>query len=434
MLNDFAQSLLVILLSLGFTLLPLGYLGLHYLRFQLRQNTESFHCEHPWTNPQPEAAVDASAPALERPTVVGFFHPYCNAGGGGERVLWTAIHALQKRHPAVRAVVYTGDTDVDEATILNHAVAHFNIPLDISRIHLVFLTQRRLVGDDRYPYLTLLGQSLGSVALGYEALRTVVPDVFVDTMGYAFTYPLVWHLTGVPVVAYVHYPTISSDMVSKLPTASQLSHFPLPRRLLKLTYTTGKRIYYSLFAKLYGWAGGHASRITVNSTWTKNHIDQLWRSAPTSPDEDSEASIASIEGARVVYPPCDTDAFQSFPIDSRPNTIVSVAQFRPEKNHAQQLRAFALYLRRPTAQPGVRLVVLGSCRNQQDQDRVVKLQTLAGELGVADRVEFVVNASFPELQLRLATALIGLHTMVEEHFGIGIVELMVSRILGWRKD
>lgn len=28
---------------------------------------------------------------------VGIFHPYCNAGGGGERVLWCAIRALQKQ-------------------------------------------------------------------------------------------------------------------------------------------------------------------------------------------------------------------------------------------------------------------------------------------------------------------------------------------------
>lgn len=26
---------------------------------------------------------------------VGIFHPYCNAGGGGERVLWCAVRALQ---------------------------------------------------------------------------------------------------------------------------------------------------------------------------------------------------------------------------------------------------------------------------------------------------------------------------------------------------
>ena len=28
-------------------------------------------------------------------TTVGFFHPYCNAGGGGERVLWCAVRSMQ---------------------------------------------------------------------------------------------------------------------------------------------------------------------------------------------------------------------------------------------------------------------------------------------------------------------------------------------------
>lgn len=31
-------------------------------------------------------------------TIVGIFHPYCNAGGGGERVLWEAVIALQKEY------------------------------------------------------------------------------------------------------------------------------------------------------------------------------------------------------------------------------------------------------------------------------------------------------------------------------------------------
>lgn len=31
-------------------------------------------------------------------TVVGIFHPYCNAGGGGERVLWAAIQAIQNKY------------------------------------------------------------------------------------------------------------------------------------------------------------------------------------------------------------------------------------------------------------------------------------------------------------------------------------------------
>lgn len=29
--------------------------------------------------------------------IIGIFHPYCNAGGGGEKVLWVALQALQKK-------------------------------------------------------------------------------------------------------------------------------------------------------------------------------------------------------------------------------------------------------------------------------------------------------------------------------------------------
>jgi hypothetical protein len=32
-----------------------------------------------------------------------------NAGGGGERVLWTAIAYLQAKHPEVVILVYSGD-------------------------------------------------------------------------------------------------------------------------------------------------------------------------------------------------------------------------------------------------------------------------------------------------------------------------------------
>jgi alpha-1,2-mannosyltransferase len=41
-------------------------------------------------------------------------------------------------------------------------------------------------------------------------------------------------------------------------------------------------------------------------------------------------------------------------------------------------------------------------------------------------VEFVVGASFPELKRWLGRASVGLHTMWNEHFGICIVEYMVS--------
>ena len=43
-----------------------------------------------------------------------------NAGGGGERVLWTAIKAIQKENPEVISVVYSGDTEVTQEIILNN--------------------------------------------------------------------------------------------------------------------------------------------------------------------------------------------------------------------------------------------------------------------------------------------------------------------------
>lgn len=47
-----------------------------------------------------------------------------NAGGGGERVLWAAIRATQKRWPRAICVVYTGDHDVDKATIIQKVEVH----------------------------------------------------------------------------------------------------------------------------------------------------------------------------------------------------------------------------------------------------------------------------------------------------------------------
>lgn len=40
-------------------------------------------------------------------------------------------------------------------------------------------------------------------------------------------------------------------------------------------------------------------------------------------------------------------------------------------------------------------------------------------------MEFVVNATYDVLLDRLSTAMIGIHTMWNEHFGIGVVEYMV---------
>lgn len=51
---------------------------------------------------------------------------------------------------------------------------------------------------------------------------------------------------------------------------------------------------------------------------------------------------------------------------------------------------------------------------------------MTSELGLDAHVDFYVNAPFSEVQQLLGGAVGGLHTMVDEHFGISIVEYMAA--------
>ncbi|XP_075872601.1 GDP-Man:Man(3)GlcNAc(2)-PP-Dol alpha-1,2-mannosyltransferase [Nelusetta ayraudi] len=356
--------------------------------------------------------------AREGCPTVAFFHPYCNAGGGGERVLWCAIRALQSRYHQVNFVVYTGDLGVTGPQILEGARRRFNIALP-RPVHFVFLQHRVLVEPSLFPHFTLLGQSVGSIFLGWEALVKVVPDLYVDSMGYAFTLPLFRYLGGCSVASYVHYPTISNDMLSvvrernpRFNNADFVSN--------NLLLSAFKVVYYCIFALLYGMAGSCSDLVMVNSSWTLDHILSLWR----APNRTS-----------VVYPPCDVAALLDLPLeedgDRKCHSIISVAQFRPEKDHRLQIRAFKKLLDRrgddlPGGREALKLVLVGGCRNQEDEDRVLMLRGLCQELDVADLVEFKLNVSFEELKKEMAEATIGLHTMWNEHFGIGVVECMAA--------
>lgn len=347
---------------------------------------------------------------------VAFFHPYCNAGGGGERVLWCAIRALQNRYADVNFVVYTGDRGVTGQQILAGARRRFNVALP-RPVQFVFLKHRLLVEPGLFPHFTLLGQSVGSIFLGWEALTSFVPDIYVDSMGYAFTLPLFRYLGGCSVASYVHYPTISTDMLSVVRERNP--------RFNNADYVTNslflsafKMVYYCVFALLYGMAGSCSDLVMVNSSWTLDHILSLWR----SPNRTS-----------VVYPPCDVGAFLDVRLeedgDRESHSIVSVGQFRPEKDHRLQIRVFKKVLDRRAATGdagGLNLVLIGGCRNQEDEDRVLILRGLCQELGVSDRVRFKLNVPFEDLKNEMAGATVGLHTMWNEHFGIGVVECMAA--------
>uniref|UniRef100_A0A803M3V9 GDP-Man:Man(3)GlcNAc(2)-PP-Dol alpha-1,2-mannosyltransferase n=2 Tax=Chenopodium quinoa TaxID=63459 RepID=A0A803M3V9_CHEQI len=276
----------------------------------------------------------------------------------------------------------------------------------------VHLNKRKWIEETTYPRFTMIGQSLGSVYLSWEALCKFTPMYYFDTSGYAFTYPLA-RLFGCKVISYTHYPTISSDMISRVRARSALyNNEDLIAKSVWLSRC--KIIYYSIFSWLYGLVGSYALTVMVNSSWTQSHIVKLWRIP---------------ERTKRVYPPCDTSGLQALPLE-RPTdvpAIISVAQFRPEKAHPLQLQAFAKAISKLDAGlPKPKLQLVGSCRNEADEDRLQKLKEMAVKLKVENDVEFHKNILYKDLVKLLGAAIAGIHTMTDEHFGISVVEFMAA--------
>lgn len=96
------------------------------------------------------------------------------------------------------SVVYTGDVNATKEEIIakvkvrfrsflkhdeshRRLQSHFDIVLDGKSLHFVFLNSRYLVEDSMWPRATLLGQSLGSMYLGWEAMTKMIPDIYIGT-------------------------------------------------------------------------------------------------------------------------------------------------------------------------------------------------------------------------------------------------------------
>ncbi|KAL9596902.1 MAG: hypothetical protein Q9179_004466, partial [Wetmoreana sp. 5 TL-2023] len=363
--------------------------------------------------------------------IIGFFHPFCNAGGGGERVLWAAIKATQKRWPKAVCVVYTGDQDTGKEEMLARVENRFNIRLHPATVVFLYLSTRYYVLSTTWPRFTLLGQSLGSLILVYDAFSLLVPDIFIDTMGYAFALAFSKaFFPNIPTGAYIHYPTISTDMLSSLSTSPTLGR--------GLNAGTGKgfrgllkKQYWHLFARLYSRVGGSVDIVMTNSSWTASHIRTLWGPARTARRKPHPVTV--------VFPPVAVDEIvRSIPLSpesekERHPTILCIAQFRPEKNHTLLLRSFARFLASATIPPKekekCRLTLIGSVRDSSDATRVYDLRLLAHELHITAQTTFITDASFPTILTNLRTASIGANCMWNEHFGIGVVEYQAAGLI-----
>lgn len=297
-----------------------------------------------------------------------------------------------------------------------------------------------------YPHMTLLGQSLGSLVVAYDAFNLLVPDVFIDTMGYAFTLAFCKLLFPfVPTGAYVHYPTISTDMLESLDDNTGLKGANAGAGAGWKGHA--KRKYWLAFAKLYGWVGGHVDVVMCNSSWTSAHIQTLWGTQRSG-------AKRTYKDPTVVFPPTAVSELESsIAVDaqsekSRQPTILYIAQFRHEKNHPLILRSFARFLNETRKKNNIassssssssppssssllpKLILVGSVRHSSpDETHIYNLRLLAHELQIRDQTTFLCDAPWPTVLSHLSTASVGANAMWNEHFGICVVEYQAAGLI-----
>jgi alpha-1,2-mannosyltransferase len=247
-------------------------------------------------------------------------------------------------------------------------------------------------------------------------------------MGYAFSLAFSKILfQDVPTGAYVHYPTISTDMLESLDPDSENGDKGVNAGKGAGSAGAAKKIYWNIFAMVYSWVGASIDIVMTNSTWTLQHITSLWGEWRKEMGKPVPVTV---------YPPVAVEELErevevsEASEKKRENVLLYIAQFRPEKNHQLILTAFAEFMATKTpATKDARLVLIGSVRDDGDAKRVYELRLLANELQIKDRVEFHLDASWPEILEWLRKASVGVNGMWNEHFGIGVVEYQAAGLI-----
>lgn len=249
-------------------------------------------------------------------------------------------------------------------------------------------------------------------------------------MGYAFTLGLArWLFPDMPCGAYVHYPTISTDMLQSLDPDSPLGSLGVNAGQGVGLRGFVKRQYWNFFAYLYAKMGATIDVVMTNSSWTQAHVSSLWGSGRRTAGKNEPISV--------VYPPCAVEELESV-IDvseasekKREKVLLYIAQFRPEKNHQMIVEAFADFVKSGTeAAEGAKLELIGSVRaGGEDSKLVYKLRVLCRELQIDDRVTFSIDAPWELVLDRLQKSTVGVNGMWNEHFGIGVVEYLASGLI-----
>ena len=321
-----------------------------------------------------------------------FFHPFCDAGGGGERVLWVSVRSILDEYSGKKVdIAIISASERSKSSIFSLIETQFGLKFsefEKSRISFLEAPLSNWLLPQSWSFVTIFGQNLSAIfvfflSLAFGNFFCFLPDVFIDTTGFSFIYPFAWIL-GSKIIAYVHYPTMTPEAVEK-----------------KIGF---KKLYHLLFLTVYRFCGGFATKIVTNSRWTNERLRSAWNRSD----------------AVILYPPVKIEKKKIH--SARENAVVSLGQFRPEKNHAMQLRIFARLKNMKSCCN--EFWMIGGARDAEDLQRVENLKKIARDMEIS--VNFFVNLTRDEVDEKLSKAKCAIHTMVDEHFGISLIEFMAA--------
>lgn len=328
--------------------------------------------------------TDASANRIDAPAVA-LVRPRLEIGGS-ERLALDAASQMQRHGCRVRLFV-PGRLEAPQfSTIADGTVAVEEVPTSWP-VH--------LRGRLRAPL------AIGRTAAAARALARgpVVHDLVIcDVVSHVV--PLLKRRTGRPVVFFCHFP----------------DRFLTPE---------GGRA--SLAYRAYRWpldrieAAGMlaADRVIVNSAFTAAKTHEAF---PALRDD----MITVVHPGVAVSRECPTPV----PRDVQDVVLLSVSRFDPRKKLELAIEALAKLRQRlaPSMFERVRLVLAGAYDESLPEQTILlrNLQALAGRLGLAEQVAFVLSPSSADCDRLIARCRAVIYTPSAEHFGYVPLEAMAA--------
>ncbi|MCD6509536.1 MAG: glycosyltransferase [Thermoprotei archaeon] len=305
---------------------------------------------------------------------VGVVHHRLTARGGGEFLAMVTIEALRDADIDVWLISNDSSLETVSESIRTSYGRELKVGKHIRPLHGL------LSGVNKFS----LYQRILVMLTAKRLLEGGKLDLIINTHGDMIPFSLKGKY-----ILYCHYPTSLAIMESP-----RYKRFPL---------NLYARPYVWLLRK---WKPSGEEIVLTNSNFTKAKIKEVW----------------GVE-ADVVYPPVDIRSFWNEKREGREASIVSVGRFVREKRFEVIIKAFSKVAEEVE---GSKLYLIGSSQATGSIRYMHELRELAKKLSIENRVIMMPDAPFADLLDVLGRCKVYVHAMVNEHFGISVVQAMAS--------